>query len=137
MPNPLVECIPNYSEARRPEVVQEIINTITAIPGVHVLDQHSDLDHNRTVVTFVGTPEAAEEAAFQSIAKAALLIDLDQHTGEHPRIGATDVVPFVPIKDISMTECVELARRLGKRVARSTFHTRVSLRGSRYNARQT
>ncbi len=117
MPNPLVECIPNYSEARRPEVVQEIINTITAIPGVHVLDQHSDLDHNRTVVTFVGTPEAAEEAAFQSIAKAALLIDLDQHTGEHPRIGATDVVPFVPIKDISMTECVELARRLGKRVA--------------------
>lgn len=117
MSNPLVECIPNYSEARRPEVVQEIMNAIAAVPGVHVLDHHSDLDHNRTVVTFVGTPEAVEEAAYQSIAKAARLIDLNQHTGEHPRIGATDVVPFVPLKDITMVECVEIARRLGKRVA--------------------
>jgi glutamate formiminotransferase / formiminotetrahydrofolate cyclodeaminase len=117
MSNPLVECIPNYSEARRPEVVQEIINTISSVSGVHVLDHHSDLDHNRTVVTFVGTPEAAEEAAYQSIAIAAKLIDLNQHTGEHPRIGATDVVPFVPLKDITMVECVEIARRLGQRVA--------------------
>ncbi len=117
MSNPLVECIPNYSEARRPEVVQEIINTISSVPGVHVLDHHSDLDHNRTVVTFVGTPESAEEAAYQSIAVAAKLIDLNQHTGEHPRIGATDVVPFVPLKDITMVECVEIARRLGQRVA--------------------
>ena len=117
MSNPLVECIPNYSEARRPEVVQEIMNAIAAVPGVHVLDHHSDLDHNRTVVTFVGTPEAVEEAAYQSIAKAAKLIDLNQHTGEHPRIGATDVVPFVPLKDITMVECVEIARRLGKRVS--------------------
>lgn len=116
MSKPLVECIPNFSEARRPEIVQEIISSITSVAGVHVLDHHSDLDHNRTVVTFVGTPDAVEEAAFQSISKAAKLIDLDHHVGEHPRIGATDVVPFVPLKDITMVECVEIARRLGQRV---------------------
>lgn len=114
---PLVECIPNFSEARRPEVIAAIREVISAVPGVHVLDQHSDLDHNRTVITFVGAPAAAEEAAFAAIQKAAERIDLNQHSGEHPRIGATDVVPFVPISDISMTECVEIARRLGKRVA--------------------
>src|SRR5512138_685844 len=116
MPNPLVECIPNFSEARRPEVVEAIWNAIAAVPGVTLLDRHSDLDHNRTVVTYVGSPEAVEEAAFQAIATAARLIDLDHHTGEHPRLGATDVVPFVPIRDITMQECVEMARRLGKRV---------------------
>ncbi|HQN44579.1 MAG TPA: glutamate formimidoyltransferase, partial [Anaerolineaceae bacterium] len=78
--------------------------------------RHSDLDHNRTVVTFVGSPAAVEEAAYQGIARAAELIDLDHHTGEHPRMGAADVVPFVPIRDITMVECVEMARRLGKRV---------------------
>ncbi len=116
MPNPLVECIPNFSEARRPEVVQAIVQALSAVSGVHVLDQHSDLDHNRAVVTYIGSPEAVEEAAFQAIATASQLIDLDHHTGEHPRLGATDVVPFVPIQDISMIECVEIARRLGKRV---------------------
>jgi glutamate formiminotransferase / formiminotetrahydrofolate cyclodeaminase len=116
MPNPLVECIPNFSEARRPEVVEKIIQAIADVAGVTVLDRHSDMDHNRTVVTFVGSPEAVEEAAFQAIAKAAKLIDLDQHRGEHPRLGATDVVPFVPIRDISMQACVEMARRLGQRV---------------------
>lgn len=116
MPNPLVECIPNYSEARRPEVVEAILKSIQDVPGVHILDRHSDLDHNRTVVTLVGAPAAVEEAAFQSIATAARLIDLNTHTGAHPRIGATDVVPFVPISDVSMQECVEMARRLGKRV---------------------
>ncbi len=116
MPNPLVECISNYSEARRPEVVDEIVQTIQAVPGVHVLNRQSDLDHNRSVISFIGAPAAVEEAAFASIAKAAERIDLNQHTGEHPRIGATDVVPFVPIRDISMQECVEMARRLGKRV---------------------
>jgi glutamate formiminotransferase / formiminotetrahydrofolate cyclodeaminase len=113
---PLVECIPNFSDARRPEVITAIREAISSVAGVHVLDQHSDLDHNRTVITFVGPPEGAEEAAFLAIAKAAELINLNEHTGEHPRIGATDVVPFVPISDISMTECVEIARRLGKRV---------------------
>jgi glutamate formiminotransferase / formiminotetrahydrofolate cyclodeaminase len=116
MTKPLVECIPNFSEARRPEVVEEIIQSIARVNGIHILDKHSDLDHNRTVVTYLGTPEAVEEAAYQSIAKAAQLIDLNHHTGEHPRIGATDVVPFVPISDISMAECIEIARRLGKRV---------------------
>ena len=116
MTKPLVECIPNFSEARRHEVVEEIIRSIAGVNGIHILDTHSDMDHNRTVVTYLGTPEAVEEAAYQSIAKAAQLIDLNHHTGEHPRVGATDVVPFVPISDISMAECIEIARRLGKRV---------------------
>ena len=103
MSNPLVECIPNYSEARRPEVVEAILSAIRSVNGVVILDKHSDLDHNRTVVTMVGTPAAVEEAAFRSIKKAAELIDLNQHTGAHPRIGATDVVPFVPITDVTMT----------------------------------
>jgi glutamate formiminotransferase/formiminotetrahydrofolate cyclodeaminase len=116
MANPLVECIPNFSEARRPEVVESIVQAILAVAGVRVLDRHSDLDHNRTVVTFVGPPAAVEEAAFQSIRTAGELIDLDHHRGEHPRIGASDVVPFVPISDVTMLECVEMARRLGRRV---------------------
>ncbi len=116
MPKQIVECIPNFSEARRPEVVVEIINEIQTVGEVSILDQHSDMDHNRTVVTFVGSPEAVEEAAYKAIAKAAELIDLEQHQGEHPRIGATDVVPFVPISGVTMVECIEIARRLGKRV---------------------
>ncbi len=116
MPNPIVECIPNFSEARRPDVVAEIIETIASVESISVLDQHSDMDHNRTVVTFVGPPDAVEEAAFRAIAKAGECIDLDNHQGEHPRIGATDVVPFVPISDVTMVECVEMARGLGKRV---------------------
>jgi glutamate formiminotransferase/formiminotetrahydrofolate cyclodeaminase len=116
MSNQLVECIANYSEARRPEVVEAIVQSIKAIPGARVLDLHSDPDHNRSVITFIGSPKAVEEAAFQSIQKAAELINLDQHTGEHPRIGATDVVPFVPIQGTSMDECVALAQHLGQRV---------------------
>src|SRR5271157_669422 len=116
MPNQLVECIPNFSEARRPEVVEAILQAIKGVEGVHVLDRHSDLDHNRTVITFIGTPVAIEEAAFQAIARAGQLIDLNYHNGEHPRIGATDVVPFVPLEDVSMLECIEIARRLGQRV---------------------
>jgi len=117
MPSPLVECIPNFSEARRPEVVEAIIAAIAAA-GVTVLDHHSDSDHNRTVVTYVGLPAEAEEAAFQGIRKAAELINLDGHTGSHPRIGATDVVPFVPLSGVSMEDCVAMARRLGERVGR-------------------
>lgn len=112
----LVECIPNFSEGRRMEVVEQIVAAITSVEGVVLLDRHSDPDHNRTVVTFVGPPEAVEEAAFRGIAKAAELIDLNQHQGEHPRIGAADVVPFVPLQGVTMTECVEMARRLGRRV---------------------
>ena len=116
MPNSLVECIANFSEARRPQVVAEIAQAIISVPGVALLDRHSDMDHNRTVLTFVGPPEEIEESAFRAIAKAAELIDLNQHRGEHPRIGASDVVPFVPISGVDMQACVEIARRLGKRV---------------------
>lgn len=112
----LIECIPNFSEARRPEVVDQIVTAVTSVDEVHLLDRSSDLDHNRTVLTFAGSPHAVEEAAFRAIKTAAELIDLDKHTGEHPRIGATDVCPFVPISDVSMDECVAIAKRLGQRV---------------------
>ena len=118
MPTPLVECIPNFSEARRPEVVESILAAITGVAGISLLDHSSDSDHNRSVVTFAGPPAAVEEAAFQAIQTAAGLINLDRHSGSHPRLGATDVVPFVPISGISMEECVQLARRLGERVGR-------------------
>ena len=117
MPGKIVECIPNFSDARRPEVVKQIVDAVAGIEGIRILDTHSDTDHNRTVLTFIGEPLAVEEAAYRGIAKAAELIDLNQHQGEHPRIGATDVVPFVPISGVTMTECVEMAKRLGKRVS--------------------
>jgi glutamate formiminotransferase/formiminotetrahydrofolate cyclodeaminase len=113
---PLVECVPNFSEGQRVEVVEKIKESIAAVPGTTVLDVHCDADHNRSVITFVGSPAAVEEAAFQMIKKAAQLIDLEKHTGEHPRIGATDVVPFVPITNINMADCVAMAHRLGERV---------------------
>lgn len=112
----LIECIPNFSEARRPEVVDQIIVAVTSVDEVHLLDRSSDLDHNRTVLTFAGPPHAVEEAAFRAIKTAAELIDLNKHTGEHPRIGATDVCPFVPLSEVSMDECVAIAQRLGQRV---------------------
>ncbi len=113
----LVECIPNFSAARCPEVVEQIIAAIQSVPEARLLDRSSDNDHNRTVLTFAGPPAAVEQAAFRAIRQAAALIDLNEHTGGHPRIGATDVVPFVPISGISMDECVAMAKRLGKRVA--------------------
>lgn len=118
MSNALVECVPNFSEGCRPEVLDKIRESISAVPGAHVLDTHTDTCHNRSVITFVGSPGAVEEAAFQMIKTAAGLINLENHTGEHPRIGATDVVPFVPISDISMEECVEIAYRVGERVGK-------------------
>lgn len=116
MAKPIVECVPNFSEARRPEVVEAIQSAIASVKDVYILDRHSDNDHNRTVITFVGSPEGVEEAAFRAIARAAELIDLNQHEGEHPRIGATDVVPFIPISGVTMQDCVAIAQRLGKRV---------------------
>jgi glutamate formiminotransferase/formiminotetrahydrofolate cyclodeaminase len=117
---PLVECVPNFSEARRPEVVQAIVAAIEAGGGaeVRVINVSSDNDHNRTVVTFVGSPAGVEAAAFAGIAQAAALIDLNVHRGEHPRLGATDVVPFIPIRDVTMADCVALAKHLGERVGR-------------------
>jgi glutamate formiminotransferase/formiminotetrahydrofolate cyclodeaminase len=116
MPEPLVECIPNFSEGRRPEVVESIRSIIAAVSGVFVLDVHSDRDHNRSVITFAGPPSSVARAAFAAITRAAELIDLDRHTGEHPRIGATDVVPFVPLAGITIEDCVHLARELGRLV---------------------
>ena len=114
----LVECVPNFSEGRRPEVLDAIVGAMTAVDGVRLLDSEMDADHNRAVVTIVGEPEAVLEGAFRGMAKAAETIDLTTHEGEHPRMGATDVVPFVPVKDVTMDDCVELARRLGERVGK-------------------
>ncbi|MCC7206488.1 MAG: glutamate formimidoyltransferase [Anaerolineae bacterium] len=115
---PLVECVPNFSEGRRPEVIQAITRALAAAAPVRILDVSSDTDHNRTVVTFVGAPEAVEQAAFAAIRTAAQLIDLSVHRGQHPRLGATDVVPFIPIRDVTMDECIQIARRLGARVGK-------------------
>ena len=112
----LIECIPNFSEARRPEIIDQIVAAIQSVSEARLLDRSSDLDHNRTVLTFAGSPEAVEEAAFRAIKIASELIDLNQHTGAHPRIGATDVVPFVPLSGATMQECIALAQRLGQRV---------------------
>ena len=114
----IVECVPNFSEGRRREIIDQIVGALASVKGVRVLDVQSDADHNRSVVTMVGELEAVEEAAFQGIERAARLIDMDQHRGGHPRMGATDVVPFVPIAGVTMADCVETARRLGERVGR-------------------
>jgi glutamate formiminotransferase len=116
MKQKLVECIPNFSEGRRPEVVESIVKAIRDVAGVIVLNYSSDPDHNRSVVTFVGTPETVVEAAFAGIRVASTLIDMEQHEGTHPRLGATDVVPFVPLAGTTMDECLALAQQLGKRV---------------------
>jgi glutamate formiminotransferase/formiminotetrahydrofolate cyclodeaminase len=114
----LIECVPNFSEGRRPEIVQQIRQAIAAVSGVAVLDVSSDASHNRTVITFVAPAEAAVDAAFAGIRRAQAVIDLRSHTGEHPRIGATDVVPFVPLEGATMDACIALARTLGERVGR-------------------
>jgi len=113
---PLVECVPNFSEGRDKAKIKVITDAIEAVAGATLMDVDMGADTNRTVVTFVGEPEAALEAAFQGIAKAAQVIDMSAHTGAHPRMGATDVCPFIPVEGISMEDCAELARRLGKRV---------------------
>lgn len=115
--NKIVECVPNFSEGRNPEIIKAITDEIEKVSGVMLLDVDPGKDTNRTVVTFAGNPEAVEEAAFQAIKKASELIDMSKHKGEHPRMGATDVCPFVPVSGISIEECVEIADRLGKRVA--------------------
>ena len=125
---PLLECVPNFSEGRRPEVVAAIVSAMSRVAGVRVLDVHSDPDHNRSVVTLVGEPEALSEAAFRGIAEAARRIDLRQHQGQHPFIGAADVVPFVPLEDASMEMAVQVARNLARRVA-ETLHLPVYLYG--------
>jgi len=114
----LIECVPNFSEGRDLEVIRQITAAIESVEGATLLHFDPGRATNRTVVTFAGAPEAVGEAAFRAIAAATELIDMRQHTGEHPRMGATDVCPLIPIAGISMDETAELARRLGERVGR-------------------
>ncbi len=112
----IVECVPNFSEGRDPATIQALIDALASVPRVRLLDHTSDYDHHRSVMTVVGAPDAMEEAMYRAIRIATDLIDLRTHGGVHPRVGATDVVPFIPIKGVSMRECVQAAKRLGHRV---------------------
>jgi glutamate formiminotransferase/formiminotetrahydrofolate cyclodeaminase len=112
----LIECVPNISEGRRDDVIQAIAATVETVDGVKLLDVDPGRSTNRTVITFVGPPETIGEAAFRLIQKAAELIDMSKHRGEHPRMGATDVCPFVPVRGVDMSECIAVAHALGKRV---------------------
>ena len=113
----LVECIPNFSEGHDHDKVEKIVRAIQNGPDVRILDLHSDPDHNRSVITFIGSKESVGEAALRGVAEAVRLIDLTHHKGVHPRIGAADVVPFVPVKGITLAECAEIAEQVGKEIA--------------------
>ena len=117
MPNTLVECVPNFSEGRDPAKVDAIVEAMK-IPGVYLLDREMDADHNRCVITLVGDREAIQEAAIRGVGKAAELIDLTKHTGAHPRLGAADVIPFIPIEGLTLEDCVAIARRVGEEIWR-------------------
>jgi glutamate formiminotransferase len=135
---PLVECVPNFSEGRRPETVEQIAAAIRAVKTACVLDMHIDPDHNRSVITFVASPEYVVDAAVQAVKRAADLIDMRTHRGEHPRLGATDVLPFVPLNQVTMDACVRLAHEAGKRIASELsipvyFYERAALREGRVN----
>jgi len=112
----MVECVPNFSEGRRKDVVEKIVSSIKSVNGVKILDVEMDENHNRCVVSFTADQEVAVEAAFNGIKRASELIDLNTHVGEHPRFGASDVVPFIPLSGSDMEDCVRLARELGRRV---------------------
>ena len=113
----IVECVPNFSEGRRKEVVDAIANAIASVPGVRLLDTEMDPNHNRSVITFIGDRSAVAEGAFQGAKAAVARIDMNTHRGEHPRVGALDVLPFVPILGVTMEDCIALARSVGKRIA--------------------
>jgi glutamate formiminotransferase len=135
---PLVECVPNFSEGRRPETVEQIAAAIAAVRTACVLDTHIDPDHNRSVITFVASPEYVVDAAVQAVKRAAELIDMRTHRGEHPRLGATDVLPFVPVSQVTMEDCVRLAHEAGKRIASELsipvyFYERAARRPDRVN----
>src|SRR2546425_1107398 len=117
MATPLVECVPNFSEGRNAATIEALRLALTSVPGVRLLDVQSDAAHNRSVFTFVAPPDPSVEAALAAMCVATERIDLSRHTGEHPRMGATDVVPFVPVRDATMDDCVALARRLAERAA--------------------
>lgn len=134
----LVECVPNFSEGRKPETVRLIAKAIAAVDSACVLDTHVDPDHNRSVITFVAPPEKVVKAAVNSVRRAAELIDMRLHQGEHPRLGATDVLPFVPVRGISMDDCVAIAHAAGEIIARELsipvyYYEKAALRGDRVN----
>ena len=120
MPRPLIECVPNYSEGRRPEVMEAIVAPFKNRPGVYLFDYRADEDHNRLVVSLVGHPEEIQESVLESAKIAQQHIDMNSHQGAHPRIGVVDVIPFTPISGISMEECVSLARSFGERYFKET-----------------
>jgi glutamate formiminotransferase len=135
---PLVECVPNFSEGQKPETLQRIAGAIAAVETACVLDTHIDPDHNRSVITFVARPERVVEAAVQAVRCASELIDMRTHRGEHPRLGATDVLPFVPIAGVTMDDCVRLAHEAGRRIARELaipvyYYERAALQPERTN----
>src|SRR5260221_9054350 len=110
----IVECVPNVSEGRRLDVIDGLARVITATPGIRLLDRTSDPDHNRSVFTFAGDPDAVERAALALIDATYKAVDMRGHKGEHPRLGAVDVVPFVPLAGATMADCVALAHRVGQ-----------------------
>src|SRR5438034_10279846 len=112
----LIECVPNFSEGRDEKIIRQITDAIKSTDGVSLLDVDPGATTNRTVVTFVGSPEAAVEAAFRGIQKAAELVDMRKHNGAHPRMGATDVCPFIPVRNVTWEEAIACAQKLGKRV---------------------
>ncbi len=116
--NKIIECVPNFSEGRDKNIINKIIKAIETIPEINILDIDMGSDTNRTVVTFVGSPEAVSNAAFQGVKKAAELIDMQKHEGAHPRMGATDVCPFIPVSNVSMEECIEIAKKTGEKIGK-------------------
>ncbi|AKL93821.1 glutamate formimidoyltransferase FtcD [Clostridium aceticum] len=112
----LIECVPNFSEGRNTGIVEEIIDEVRKIEGITILDYSSDKDHNRTVLTMIGSPERIKEAAINSARKAAELIDMSKHEGAHPRMGATDVIPFTPVAHVTIEECIEVAKEVGAEI---------------------
>lgn len=114
----IIECIPNFSEGQNEELIQEFVKVSTSVPGVSLLDHSSDPSHNRSVFTLTGSPEGIAEVAFQLAKLASEKIDLTQHKGEHPRMGAVDVIPFVPVKDVTVAECIELSKKVGERISK-------------------
>src|SRR5246127_4237163 len=112
----LIESVPNFSEGRDPARVDAIVQAMSSVPGVYVLDREMDADHNRCVITLAGEPDAVGEATLLGAGKAMELIDMTRHTGAHPRVGATDVVPFIPIEGVTIEDCVALARRVGNEI---------------------
>src|SRR5579885_3870739 len=112
----LIECVPNFSEGRDPAKVDALVQVMSSVPGVYVLDREMDADHNRCVITLAGEPDAVAEAAILGAGKAMDLIDMTVHKGAHPRVGATDVVPFIPVDGVSIEDCVALAKRVGAEI---------------------